>query len=206
METSTLKRRQTGSLFALLCLLSACATQPEQQAEQPHAVLFPLAVNQYWVYEILLDNEGAIMENQIASSQLIGETEWFLSIEYGEKFWIRNSAEGQVEAVNLYTKGENAAVFEQLDPKTIREELLYKFPARAGDSWVTLENILRYEGKKILTVPAGTFECHSYSITQHGQTYSHSCIAEGIGVVYSDNTLPDGKLEISRLKHWGTRK
>lgn len=213
METSTLKRRQTFSLFALLCLLGACATRPgsEQAAEQPHAVLFPLAVDQYWVYEILLDDEGAIMENQITSSQMIGGTEWFLSIEYGEKFWIRNTAEGQVEAVNLYTKGENAAVFEQLDPKTIREELLYKFPAQAGDSWVTLENVLRYDGKKILTVPAGTFECHSYSVAPYfankqGQTYSHSCIAEGIGVVYSDNTLPDGKLEISRLKHWGTRK
>jgi len=199
----TIKRRHTFSLFSLIWLLGACAAKPV--SEQQPAVLFPLAVGQYWVYEIILDDEGAIIENHITSSQTLGETEWFLSMEYGEKFWIRNTAEGQVEAVNLYTKGENAAIFEQLDPKTIREELLYKFPAREGDSWVALENVLRYEGKKIFTVPAGTFECHSYSITQYGQTYSHSCIAEGVGVVYSDNVLPDGRLEISRLKHWGKR-
>lgn len=202
-----MKLHQTFVFFALALLLAGCATWPGSNApgKQADAALFPLEVGQYWIYEITLDDETATVENTIAAAHTIGSTEWFLSIEYGEKFWIRNSTEGQVEAVNLYTKSENAAVFEQLDPKTLREELLYRFPAQAGDSWIALENILRYEGKKILTVPAGTFECHSYSVTQYGQTYSRSCIAEGIGVIYSDNTGPDGRLEISRLKQWGKR-
>jgi len=197
-----MKLLPTISLFTLMGLLTTCAAKP---AISPDKALFPLTVGQYWVYEVSLDDEGVIVENHIASSQIVGETQWFLSIEYGEKFWIRNTPEGQVEAVNLYTKGENAAIFEQLDTKTLREELLFKFPAQPGDSWIALENILRYEGKKILTVPAGTFECHFYSITQFGKTYAHNCIAEGIGIIYSDNTLPDGKLEISRLKRWGKR-
>jgi hypothetical protein len=203
-----MKLPDTFTAFALPLLLAACTAAPtgDRAAARAATGLFPLAVGEYWVYEIRAGNQTSTVENRITASHTIGDTEWFLSVEYGEKFWIRNSAEGQVEAVNLYSKSETAAVFEQLDPKTLHEELLYKFPAQAGDSWVALENVLRYEGKKTLTVPAGTFECHSYSITQYGQTYSHSCIAEGVGVVYSDNTLPDGQLEISRLKDWGGRK
>lgn len=198
-------RRRIFTFFVPLLLLTACAAVPDSNRQAP-AALFPLAVGQYWVYEIRAGEQYATVENRITASRRIGEQEWFLSEEFGEKFWIRNSTAGQVEAVNLYTKGEHAAVFEQLDPKTLREELLYRFPAQAGDSWVTLENVLRYEGKKTITVPAGTFECHSYSITQYAITYSHSCIAEGVGVIYSDNLRPDGHLEISRLKDWGRRK
>lgn len=203
-----MKLFRTFAAFALALLLNACtAARP---AETAPVGLFPLVVGHFWIYEIGMDDETSTVENKIAASQVIGDTEWFLSIEYGEKFWIRNSPEGQVEAVNLYTKGEDAAIFERLDPKTIHEELIFKFPAQAGDNWVTLDNVLRYEGQRIFTVPAGTFQCHYYSITQpfidkQGQTYAHNCIAEGIGVIYSDNTLPDGTLEISRLKKWGKR-
>jgi len=56
-----------------------------------------------------------------------------------------------------------------------------------------------------MDTPAGHFSCLMYSIAQYGQTYSHSCIAPGIGVVYSDNTLPDGSLEVSRLVKWGKK-
>lgn len=195
-----------SSVIFMFTVLAACTSTPAPLAARTHGVLFPLAVGEYWVYEISAGNQHRTIENRISASHTIGDTEWFLSVEYGENFWIRNSPEGQVEAVNLYNKGETSAVFEQLDAKTIHEELLYKFPVKTGDSWVTLENVLRYEGKKIMTVPAGTFECHDYSITQYGQTYSRSCIAEGVGVVYSDNTLPDGTLEVSRLKDWGHGK
>jgi hypothetical protein len=199
--------QQTFATFSLILLLSACASEDREASpiETSAATLFPLEVGQYWVYEIRLGEEKALVENHIAGSQTIDGTEWFLSVEYGEKFWIRNSEEGQVEAVNLYTKSEHAAVFEQLDAKTLREELLFKFPARPGDSWITLENVLRYEGIKTYTVPAGTFECHHYSITQYGVAYSRSCIAEGIGIVYSDNLDASGEWEISRLTHWGKR-
>jgi len=184
-----------------IALLNACMAKPAATLPQE---LFPLEVGRYWKYRVTGDNQS-VVENQIASSLTIGNTRWFESIEYGEKFWIRNSALGQVEAVNLYTKGENAAVFEQLDPKTLHEELMFKFPAEKGESWSTLDNVIAYEGSQTITVPAGKFACRMYSITQYGQTYSHSCIAEGVGIVYSDNILPDGKNEISELVEWGKK-
>ncbi len=193
-------------------MLSTCAPIP---TKHPHTqgsgkVLFPLSIGQYWIYQVKSGTKSGTIENRIVSSRTIGNIEWFLSMEYGDKFWIRNTPAGQAEAVNLYTKGEDAAIFEQLDPKVIREELLFKFPAKAGDQWVALENTLRYEGRRRIDTPAGSFDCHWYSITSYlidkkGQTYSHSCIAEGVGVVYSDNLLEDGTLEISRLQSWGKR-
>jgi len=166
--------------------------------------LFPLEVGRYWKYQVKGKQESRA-ENSIAASLKIGNTEWFESIEYGERFWIRNGKQGQVEAVNLYGKGENAAVFENIDPKVIHEELMFKFPAEKGESWSTLDNTIRYEGKQIIKVPSGEYNCHMYSITQYAQTYSHSCIAEGVGIVYSDNTLPDGGKEVSELVEWGKK-
>jgi len=187
-----------------LGLLAACTTHVQPVVEKTTG-LFPLHPGSYWQYRVTHGNQTSQVENSITSSKLIGNTEWFESVEYGERFWIRNTAEGQVEAVNLYTQKETAAIFEQLDPKTLHEELMFKFPAKAGDSWMTLENTIRYEGIRALTVPAGTFSCHQYSISQYGQTYSHSCIAEGIGVIYSDNLAADGVLEVSELTAWGKK-
>ena len=189
------------AFIPLLALLGACATKPAAMTARG---LFPLEVGRYWIYQLDGDKQKTV-KNSIASTLTIGETQWFESIEFGEKFWIRNGDEGQMEAVNLYTKDENAAIFEKIDPKVIHEELMFKFPARPGDTWTTLENLISYEGIETLTVPAGDFSCHMYSIAQYGQTYSHSCIAEGIGVVYSDNILPDGKKEISRLLEWSKK-
>lgn len=198
-----MKLLRTFTVFIWI-LLGACSHQRADHLH-PATTLFPLSVGQYWVYQIERGDEQMTLENTIASSQTIGGIEWFLSIEFGEKFWIRNTTDGQVEAVNLYTQSEHAVIFENLDPKAVREELLFKYPARAGDSWVALENTLRYEGKRTVETPAGIFHCHAYSISQYGQTYSHSCIAEGVGVVYSDNTLPDGSTEVALLQSWGKR-
>jgi hypothetical protein len=184
------------SLTAVLLMSTGCS----HQASSP---LFPLETGLYWRYEIEKQGETKQVQNWIANSRTIGPYQWFLSVEYGERFWIRNSLQGQVEAVNLYKKKYDAPEFEKLDPKTIHQELLFKYPATPGDTWIMLENTIRYEGLQTLTVPAGTFDCHQYSITQYGQTYSHSCIAEGIGVIYSDNQLPDGQWETSRLLDWG---
>lgn len=174
-------------------LLSGCwhAKTPE---------LFPLTVGSHWKYQT--DNSPTLIENAIVSSLQIGDTRWFLYREYGEKFWIRNGPEGQLEAVNLYNKGEHAAIFEQLDAKSVREELLFRFPAKPGDTWVMLENEIRYEGLRDMTVPAGSFSCHFYSITQYGQAYSHTCIAEQVGIVFSDRQLEDGSWENAVLVEW----
>jgi hypothetical protein len=189
-------------LPAFCLLVASCSTQ---HASAHPDVLFSLETGRYWKYQVTRGERASTVENTISSSKRIGDIEWFESIEYGDRYWIRNGNQGQVEAVNLYTKDENDAVFEQIDPKVIHEELIFKYPATPGDRWETLENTLRFEGTKSMDVPAGHFTCLMYSITQYGQTYSHSCIAPGVGVVYSDNTLPDGGLEVSRLIKWGKK-
>lgn len=200
MRLSIMQAMLSPSLFLRFCLLtgaylllSGCwHTKPQE--------LFPLAVGSHWKYRT--GDSATLTENAITGSLLIGDTRWFLYREYGEKFWIRNGAKGQLEAVNLYNKGESAAIFEQLDAKSVREELLFRFPAKPGDTWTMLENEIRYEGRRDMTVPAGSFSCHFYSITQYGQTYSHTCIAEQVGIVFSDNLLDDGRWENSVLVEW----
>jgi len=182
----------------LLALLCQCAASPAKP-------LYPLEAGLYWIYEAEKNGQTLRIENHIEAAITIGKQPWFLSLEYGERFWIRNALEGQVEAVNLFNKKPQDAVFEKLDPKAIRQELLFKFPAQKGDHWAMLENTLRYEGLQTLTVPAGTFKCHAYSITQHQQTYAHSCVAEGVGVIYNENQLENGDWEVSRLLEWGKR-
>lgn len=204
-----MKQPRAACLFLLslvlpsLALLSACAARDTVPAAATE--LYRLETGLYWQYRVIHGQESNTVENNIVGSQRIGNITWFESVEYGERFWIRNTPAGQIEAVNLYTQKDTAAIFEQLDAKALHEELMFKFPATAGDSWTTLENTIHYEGLRSISVPAGNFHCHQYSISQYGQTYSHSCIAEGVGVVYSDNLAPDGVLEVSELVAWGKK-
>ena len=166
--------------------------------------LFEPRVGQYWIYSIE-GKESLRIENRIVASKKIGSKEWFHMIEYGEKFWIRNSDLGQMEAVNLYTK-KPEDIEDIIGEEVVREELVFKFPAKKGESWVTLENTLTYEGEISVTVPAGEFECHMYAISYNKTVYSTSCITEGVGVIYSEVWMEDGRTEISRLEEWGIRE
>ena len=188
-----------------IVMLTACSFQTivPPANNSPHRELFTLETGKYWSYQIHKGDEQATVKNVVADSKWLGDTQWFLLVEYGEKFWVRNTAKGQVEAVNLYSKEPDDLIFVQLDPKAVREELIFKFPARPGDSWITLENNIRYEGVYSKTVPAGIYHCHLYSISRYGEIYSHSCIAEDIGVIYSDNLLESGEWEVSELESWG---
>lgn len=199
MAPSIIQLMHTPAPFLRLLLLPIILSLDACWLTRPHE-LFPLEVGSSWTYQV--GDKAALAENTITTSLIIGTTTWYLYQEFGEKFWIRNGPEGQLEAVNLYNKGENAAIFEKLDAKSVREELVFRFPANPGESWITLENEIRYEGLRKMDVPAGTFNCHYYSITQYGQTYSHTCIAEQVGIVFSDRQLPDGNWETSTLLRW----
>ncbi len=163
--------------------------------------LFELEVGSYWVYEVSDKSSKRTVTNYIADEKQIEHIKWFQLIEYGEKFWIRNTDEGQSEAVNLYTMDTNQ--LDRLDAKVVREELMFKHPAKVGERWIILENYIEYTGQQTVEVPAGKFKCHMYSITQYEITYSHSCIAEGVGIIYADNLMENGEKEVSLLTEWG---
>jgi len=194
--------------FTILCglFLSAAGVNAETGLGAQHDAqqsLFPMEVSRSWTYRVHFegkpDSAREVTNGIIETIDIEGVT-WYSLQEYGDRFWIRNSDIGQMEAVNIY--GRKPHDLEGIDSKVIRQEVMFKFPVKKGESWVILENTLRYEGLESKKVPAGEFQCHLYSITQYGQTYSHSCIAEDIGVVYSDNILENGEKEISELLHW----
>ena len=159
--------------------------------------LYEFEVGMFWEYSVIGKNSYKVV-NHVPRSKIINGKKWFQLVEYGEKFWVANSPQGQIEAVNLY---ETDA--EKTD--NLKIELIFKFPATEGDTWVPSETPTRYMGIREITVPAGEFMCHMYHMELGGKYYSDTCIAEGIGVIYSEAVLDNGEKEISKLIRYGKR-
>jgi len=153
--------------------------------------LFELKVGMTWTYVIEGDNDGQVT-NKIADAKLILGNRWFQLIEFGDRFWIRNSDIGQVEAVNLFdSDAENVTAIEEL--------VIFKYPATAGEKWNESDSPITYLGKQRLQVPAGDFDCHVYHIHIVGDSYSKYCVAEGVGVIYNESILDDDSKRITKL-------
>lgn len=207
-----MKKNQRYYLCRYLLLLGFCVSlavlaMAAQKGSESAAVLFPLSQGQSWVYRAYvkgsdkdeLDSEPQFKESKSYINDIItvDGVDWYQLEEYDNRFWIRNSGAGQMEAVNLF--GMKSEDLKGFNPKALREELVFKFPAKEGEVWNAMESTLRYEGLETKKVPAGTFQCHSYAMIQDGIVYSHSCIAEGMGVIYSDSLLENGLYEVSEL-------
>ncbi len=170
--------------------------------------LFPLETGQFWTYNVTNTNgltAKSEMINRVVTSVQIGNITWYQLDEFEETFWIRNGNEGQLEAVTLFDRSgeELRTELERLIPQAVREELLFKFPVDTGDEWDMFDSTVRYDGTQNFSVPAGNFDCHMYSVSQLGHIYSRSCIAENVGIVYSDLVLENGDTVTSRLVKWG---
>jgi len=175
----------------LLLVLIALGLPVTAQAEP----LYPLAVGMYWTYQVG-DVEKPVT-NRIVSSKTILSNKWYQLNEFGDTFWIRNTEQGQVEAINLWGTGaENVT--------TIEELLVYKYPNKAGETYNLGEDSITIEAEKTVTVPAGTFQCTPYRIQMTEIDYSISCIAQGVGVVENE-FMNQGRLSVSRLLEYGTK-
>ncbi|WP_155247331.1 hypothetical protein [Teredinibacter turnerae] len=118
--------------------------------------LFYFHVGATWTYQV----EGGHQEtvtNRVSEIRAVNGKNWYKLIEYGEVFWVANSEKGQVEAVNFFEGNPG-----QLE---VPEEILvFKYPAKIGETWNNNESPTTYSGLEKITVPAGSFECHSYYI------------------------------------------
>lgn len=159
--------------------------------------LYDLEVGKTWKYAVS-GKEPYEVVNHISRSKIIDGKRWFQLIEYGEKFWVINSSQGQMEAVNL-----NETDAEKTD--NLGVELIFKFPAHAGETWVSAGTPTKYIGIKEISVPAGKFRCHMYHMDLGGKDYSDTCIAKGVGVIYNEAILDGGEKEISRLLSYGKK-
>ena len=118
--------------------------------------LYPLKVDMYWVYE-LEEDPGNPVTNKVISKKTILGNEWYELEEYGDTFWVRNTAEGQVEAFNLFNTDAR-------DVSQVEEVIIYRYPYRAGETYTIDEDVITIAGERNITVPAGTFQCIEYRI------------------------------------------
>jgi len=179
---------------ATKCTLSAQSLNSQTKQVRN---LYPLEVGKYWKYSVS-GSKPYEVENHISRSKEINGKHWFQLIEYGERFWISNSSEGQIEAVNLYeTEAE--------DYRNLDISVIFKFPVNHGDTWNSGGTPVKYIGEKLINVPAGEFRCHMYHMDLGGINYSDTCIAVDIGVIYNETILNEQDRQVSKLIEYGIR-
>ena len=170
-------------LFFLIAILISGTVSAEP--------LFYFHVGAEWTYQVKGSTSRSVT-NSVSEVRTINGKNWYKLIEYGEAFWVGNSDKGQVEAVNFFEDNP-----QQLDEP--EERLIFKYPAKVGETWDNVESPTTYQGVTTVTVPAGTFECHIYFIDMGGGNYSKSCIAVNVGVIYNEAVLDSGAKEVAEL-------
>ena len=153
--------------------------------------LYDLKVGSTWTYQVEGGSSDTVT-NSITGMQQIQGKIWYKLVEYGDTFWVRNDDSGQIEAANFFDSEPTP----QDEPE---EVLIYKYPAKAGETWDADGTPITYKGLSTVTVPAGTFDCHEYLIDMGPGFYSRSCITAGIGVIYNEAVLEKGVKQVSRL-------
>ena len=144
-----------------------------------------------WTYELTGGEQNEVI-NSVPRSVVIDGVEWFELNEYGERFWVRNTEQGQVEAVNYYERDLDAS-------EPIVESLVYKFPVLVDETWGDPDSPVIYLGLRDVTVPAGEFTCHLYRFDLGDGATSESCVSNGAGVVLNEFKNVDGTRQVSRL-------
>ncbi len=154
--------------------------------------LFYFHTSSSWSYQVTKDNSKSVITNKVLELRTIDGQNWYKLSEYGEIFWVNNKEYGQVEAVNFYEKDPS--------PNSKAEEVIvFKYPAKIGETWENYGSPTTYLGIKTVKVPAGEFECHMYNIDMENNNYSKTCIAKNIGPVYNEAALYNEPVEISEL-------
>lgn len=173
-----------------LAILTLCAALllPIGVVAKP---IYELVVGTRWHYTVNGDQNNPV-HSLIRRVKTIGSHQWYELSEYGDRFWIRNTAKGQVEAVDWFNAEPNSK-------QLVVTSLVYKFPATVGDAWLIGDSKVSYTGTVNVTVPAGRFECHVYHFDLGDNQYSQSCVAESVGVVYSVFVGADGTKHTSEL-------
>jgi hypothetical protein len=183
----------------MLILLSGCSGQPVDESakqmpveEPPIIEVIPLTVGNSWHYQI--NGASSVVESSyIEKKERWGDVQWYLMNNLGVRSWVRNSRQGQVEAVKfLGNSGDKKG--------RLVENLVMKFPYRESENYTTdyaevsVQNCLRP-----VKVPAGEFKCVKYTYSANdGDYYIHYVVPE-VGIVKSES-YKDGKVKVAELK------
>jgi hypothetical protein len=142
-------------LIAMSTLLVCCQTEDVSLTPQSPtpAVIFPLAVGNYWVRErIVYDTSGVVSGSQIDTVKVLGDSllqgeRWFIVSRDGGRYLVTNRSTG------LWIMGAGSP------------SMQYEYPGEPGDTFVFTVNtspVRVVHTDSSITVPAGTFSCYVY--------------------------------------------
>lgn len=170
---------------------------------------FPMSLGDRWIYKKTTTypgEESAVSETYslVRGEYLFNGERWFHYEEDGVCFWVFNRDDGQYEASVGYDD-ETAGL--QIE----REFLLFKLPAKEGDSWPLLIDFLSDEKpgtvrclstSETVVSPAGKFDCYVYEVDE-AEAVAKYYIGRGAGMVASEWTFKENgeeiKLELKRF-------
>jgi len=156
--------------------------------------LFYFHAGSSWTYQVD-GNKRYKITNKIVEVKIVDGQNWYKLSEYGETFWVTNKEHGQFEAINFFEKTPSQIA-------RAEEVLVFKYPAKVGETWNNNYSPTTYLGIYNIIVPAGEFQCHMYKIDMGNGDYSKTCIAKDVGVVYNEAKLNKGSKEISKLLYY----
>jgi hypothetical protein len=129
--------------------------------------------------------------NEVLGKIAVNNITWYKLRDFNDIFWVRSGKSGQYEAINWFDNNNP-----QSSPVA---SLMFKYPINKTTVYVAGEDkVIAFYPTIMIRTPAGKFECIMYQIGIDKNNHSKSCIAYGIGVVWSEVVI-NGKAEIAEL-------
>lgn len=152
-------------LFSVIqgCDKSATIVDPPVSTD----VIFPLAVNNEWVYtKKYFDTTGAISSQSNTTLSIVKD-----SVRLGEKIYVNN------QSVYFVNRTDGFWIFD-ITGKSDNQYLLLKYPCKLNETYNGAPTIYRNGVPNVatvtvaslnesVTVPAGTFTCIKYVVESH---------------------------------------
>lgn len=178
-------------VLMFILVVPACSIAGDDEA------IMPLAVGNYWIYEIETQMGDAPVLNTIDTSTIEAKITWGGHTWYGNKDdeggeYHRNAKEG---VYHLLINDEHP------DGKA---QLLVEYPIKAGDSWADASDSTRITFEALdetVTVPAGKFDgCYRCKMTMPGEMTGIMWIKRGVGTVKMEFKAKQDEMEVRSVQ------
>lgn len=155
------------------------------------AEFYPLQVGNQWKY-IVHANPEYEMVNEVLDKVVVDKVTWYKLKEFEDIYWVRSGENGQLEAMNW-------AGMEKTDSSPVEEILVYSFPLHKSTLYDAGEDTIAvYLPAQTVKTAAGEFKCIMYQIGLDKKNHTKNCVAEGVGIVWSD-LITEGESEVAEL-------
>jgi len=164
--------------------ITGCTNDSGFSPSPPQSFILPLAEGNSWIYvRTEIDSSGATVDSSVFM-MAVGQPDTFGT----EKAYPVSNFRFEFEGTNLFLRVHRSDGLYNVKPRSNPDPPIFihvlPFPTMIGDSLLYSGYVIRTgSANESVTVPAGSFACIRYDISENGIIVGETFVAANIGIV-----------------------